>query len=73
MHHQEHCTINKTWELVARKYYGDLQLLPVPTYCGKNTSYDSILVIDRLKKMVHDKPVQIPIDAPRLPDLIVRD
>ena len=36
----------------------------------KNTNYDSILiVVDRLKKMLRDGPVQIPIDAPRLPRL----
>ena len=27
------------------KYYGDLQLLPIPTHCRKGTSYDLILVI----------------------------
>ena len=36
----------------------------------KDTSYDSILVVvDRLKKMLRDEPVQILIDAPRLPRL----
>ena len=67
-----HFGIEKTRELVARKYYGDLQLLPIPTHRRKGTSYDSILVIvNLLQKMLRDKPVQIPIDAPRLPDSIV--
>ena len=40
----------------------------------KDTSYDSILiVVDRLTKMVYSEPVQIPINAPRLPDSIVSD
>ena len=40
----------------------------------KDTSYNSILiVVDRLTKMVHSEPVQILIDAPRLPDSIVSD
>ena len=37
---------------------------------GKDTSYYSILVIDWLRKMLRDEPVQILIDAPRLPDSI---
>ena len=61
-------------ELIARKYYGDLQLLPIPIHRRKGTSYDSILVIvSRLTKMIHYKLVQITIDAPRLPNSIVRD
>ena len=60
-------TTEETRELVARKYYGDLQLLPIPTHRRKGTSYDSILVIvGRLTKMIHYKPVQIMIDAPGL-------
>ena len=58
-------------KLVARKYYGDLQSLPIPTHRRKSTSYDSILVIvGRLTKMIHYKPLHILIDAPRLPDSI---
>ena len=53
-----HFGIWKTRELVARKYYGDLQLLSILTHCRKVTRYDSILVIvDWLTKMVHYKPV----------------
>ena len=60
----------------ARKYYGDLQLLPIPTHCRKGTSYDSILVIiGQFTKMIYYKPAQM-TDAPRLVevfiDLIVR-
>ena len=74
MHHREHFTIEKTQELVARKYYGDLQLLQMPTHRQKGTNYDSILVIiGQLTKMIHYKPVRIPIDAPRLSDFIVSD
>ena len=63
-------TTGKTRKLVARKYYGDLQLLLIPTYRWKDTSYDSILVnVGRLAKMIHYKPVQVTIDAPRLPRL----
>ena len=51
----------------------DLQSLPIPTHRWKVTSYDSILIVDRLKKILCDEPVQIPIDAPRLPDSIVSD
>ena len=41
----------------------NLQLLPIPTYCWKGTSYDSILVIvGRLTKMIYYKPIQIMID-----------
>ena len=37
----------------------------------KDTSYDSILIIvDRLKKMLRNEPVQIPIDVSRLPNSI---
>ena len=39
----------------------------------RQANYDSILVVDRLKKMLRNESVQIPIDAPRLPDSIVRD
>ena len=57
-------TSEKTREFVVRKYYGDLQLLPIPTHCRKDTSYDLILaIVDRLIKMIHYKPVQITIDA----------
>ena len=49
-----HFDIEKTRELVARKYYGDLQLVPIPTHRRKGTSYDSILVIvGQLTKMKH--------------------
>ena len=68
-----HFAIEKTWELVARKYYEDLQLLPIPTHCWKGTSYDLILVVDRLKKILCDEPVQMSIDAPWLLDSIVSD
>ena len=40
---------------------------------GKDTSYYSIFVVDWLRKMLRNEPVQIPIDVPRLPDLIVSD
>ena len=74
VHHREYSTIKKTRELVARKYYGDLQLLSMPTHCQKGTSYNSILVIiGWFTKMIHYKSVQIPIDAPRLSDFIVND
>ena len=33
-------------------------------------NYNLIFVIDRLKMMLHDEPMQIPIDVPRLPDTI---
>ena len=57
-------TTEKTRELVTRKYYGDLQLLPIPTHHWQGTNYDSILVIvGQLTKMIHYKPVQITIDA----------
>ena len=36
-------------------------------------NYELILIVDRLKKMLRVEPVQIPIDAPRFPDLIVSD
>ena len=39
----------------------------------RQANYDSILIVDRLKKILRDEPVQIPIDAPRLPDSIVSD
>ena len=60
-------TTEKTREFVARKYYGDLQLLPIPTHCWKGTNYDLILVIiGWLTKMIQYKLVQITIDVPRL-------
>ena len=38
----------------------------------KGNSYDSILIIvDRLTKMVYYKPVKVPIDAPRLAEVII--
>ncbi len=38
----------------------------------KGDSYDSILVIvDRLTKMVHYKPVKVTIDAPSLTEVII--
>ena len=38
----------------------------------KGDSYDSILVIiDRLTKMVHYKPVKVTIDAPGLAEVII--
>ena len=45
--------------------------LPVSTD-WKGESYDSILVIvDRLTKMVHYKPVKVTIDAPGLAEVIL--
>ena len=45
--------------------------LPVSTN-GKGETYDSILVIvDRLKKMVHYEPVKVTIDAPDLAEVII--
>ena len=121
-HHNDplawHFGINKTKDLVGRKYYwpslrknieayvkgcdifldsmavrhkpyGDLQSLPIPTYWWKDLSinfvtrlpistdwkgesYASILVIvDRLTKMVHYKPVKVTIDAPGLAEVIL--
>ena len=32
-----------------------------------------LVIVNRPTKMVHSEPVQIPIDAPRLPDSIVSD
>ena len=55
-----HFGIEKTRELVARKYYGDLQLLLISTYCRKDTSYDLIFaIVDRLTEIIYDKPVPI--------------
>ena len=51
----------------------DLQSLPIPTHRWKVTSYNSILVVNRLKKILYDEPVQISIDASRLPNSIVSD
>ena len=49
-----HFGIEKTRELIARKYYGDLQLFPIPTHCWKRISYDLILVIvGQLTEMKH--------------------
>ena len=114
----EHFDIDKTRELVSRKYYwpnlkkdvesyvrgwdvcltskavphkpyGDLQSLPILTHQWKNlsidfvtglslsvdwkgNSYNSILVIvDRLTKMVHYKPVKVTIDTPGLAEVIL--
>ena len=45
--------------------------LPISTN-GKRNSYDSILVIiDRLTKMVHYKPVKITIDTPGVAEVII--
>ena len=45
--------------------------LPISTD-WKGKSYDSILVIvDRLTKMVHYKPMKITIDAPSLAEIII--
>ena len=47
-------------KLVAKKYYWDLQLLSILTYCWKGTSYNSILtIIDWLTKIIYDKPLPI--------------
>ena len=80
------CLVSKT---VCHKPYGDLQSLPIPTHQWKDLSmdfvtslslsadwkgdnYDSILVIvDRLTKMMHYKPVKVTIDAPRLAEVII--
>ena len=67
-----HFGVEKTRELVARKYYGDLELLPIPTHRRKGTSYDLMLVIvGRLIKMIRDEPVQILFGAHQLSDSIV--
>ena len=39
----------------------------------RQANYDSILVVNWLRKILRNEPVQIPIDAPRLPDSIVSD
>ena len=40
----------------------------------RQANYDSTLVVvDRLWKILRDEPVQIPIEAPRFPDSIVSD
>ncbi len=45
--------------------------LPVSTN-WKSETYDSILVIvDRLTKMVYDKPVKVTIDVPGLAEIII--
>ena len=36
---------------------------------GWQANYDLVLVVDLLKKMLRDEPLQIPIDVPRLPRL----
>ena len=48
-----------------RRFLAFFVLLP-----RRQANYDLILVVNHLKKMLHDEPVQIPIDAPRLPDSI---
>ena len=83
------CDVCLASKAVRHKPYGDLQSLPVPTHRWKDLSmdfvtglpistdwkgdsYDSILVIvDRLTKMVHYKPVKITIDAPGLAEVII--
>ena len=80
------CLASKT---VRHKPYGDLQSLPIPTHRWKDLSmdfvtglplssdwkgdsYDSILVIvNRLTKMVHYKPVKVIIDASGLAKVII--
>ena len=67
-----HFAVKKTRELVAQKYYKDLQLFPIFTYCQKGTNYNSILIIvGWLTKMIYYKPVQwLYLGSP---DLIVND
>ena len=83
------CDVCFASKAVRHKVYGDLQFLPIPTHrCKdlsmdfitglpistdwKGNSYNSILVIvDRLTKMVHYKPVKITIDAPGLAEVII--
>ena len=83
------CDVCLALKAVRHKPYGDLQSLPVPTHRRKHLSmefvtglpistnwkgdsYDSILVIiDRLTKMVHYKPIKITIDAPGLAEVII--
>ena len=80
------CLASKT---VRHKPYGDLQSLLVLTHRWKDLSmdfgtglslsadwkddnYDSIVVIvDRLTKMLHYKPVKVIIDAPGLAEVII--
>ena len=57
--------------MASRNYQGRLAVATKPTIDLDGVSYDLILVLaDRLKKMLPDKPVHILIDAPRLPDSI---
>ena len=37
----------------------------------RQANYDSILIVDRLKKILRDEPVQIPIDAPGLAEVFI--
>ena len=39
VHQQGHFGIEKTGQLVVRKYYEDLQLLPIPIRRGKDTRH----------------------------------
>ena len=83
------CDVCLASKAVRHKPYGDLQSLPIPTHRWKDLSmdfvtglplssdwkgdsYNSILVIvDRLTKMVHYKPVKVTIDAPGLAKIII--
>ena len=83
------CDVCLALKAVRHKPYRDLQSLPVPTHCWKNLSMDfviglplsadwkgnscnSILVIvDRLTKMVHYKPVKVTINALGLAEVII--
>ena len=60
----------KTRKFVAKKYYGDLQLLPMPTHCWKDTSYDLIFVIiNRLtgwENLSIDFATGCPLERPQL-------
>ena len=37
----------------------------------RQANYDSILIVDRLKKILRNEPVQIPIDAPGLAEVFI--
>ena len=83
------CDVFLTLKAVRHKLYGELQSLPIPTHRWKDLSidfvtrlmlssdwkgdsYNSILVVvDRLTKMVHYKPVKVTIDAARLAEVII--
>ena len=85
----QRCDVCLTQKTVRHKPYGDLQSLPVPTHRWKDLSmdfvtglplfadwkgdsYDSILVIvNRLTKMVHYKPVKVTIGAPGPAEVII--